>query len=81
VRLKQFGSKLHINQKTPLLRSNKRKKTKNSKGRRKSLDKMTQRSERKVEKTFETPYKVFTHSDKREENDKLPPNREGQIAK
>jgi hypothetical protein len=42
---------------------------------------MTQRSERKVEKTYETPYKVFTHSDKREENDKLPPNREGQIAK
>ena len=42
---------------------------------------MTQRSKRKVEKTFETPYKVFTHSDKREENDKLPPNREGQITK
>jgi hypothetical protein len=64
-----------------LLRSNKIKKAKNSKGRRKSLDKMTQILERKVEKTFETPYKVFTHSDKREENDKLPPNREGQIAK
>jgi hypothetical protein len=44
---------------------------------------MTQISERKVQKTFETPYKVFTHSDKREENDKLTPNREGQrvIAK
>jgi hypothetical protein len=44
---------------------------------------MTQRSERKVQKTFETPYKVFTHSDKREENDKLTSNREGQrvIAK
>ena len=42
---------------------------------------MTQRSEIKVKKTFETPYKVITHSDKREENDKLPPNREGKIAK
>jgi hypothetical protein len=42
---------------------------------------MTQRSERKVEKTFETSYKVFTHSDKREENDKLPLNRGGQIEK
>ena len=42
---------------------------------------MTQRLERKVQKTFETPYKVFTHSGKREENDKLTPNREGQIAK
>jgi hypothetical protein len=42
---------------------------------------MTQRLERKVETTLETPYKVFTHSDKREENDKLTPNREGQIEK
>jgi hypothetical protein len=42
---------------------------------------MTQRSEIKVQKAFETPYKLFTHSDKREENDKLTPNREGQIAK
>jgi hypothetical protein len=39
-------------------------KAKKSKGRRKILDKMTQRSERKVQKTFETPYKYFTHSDK-----------------
>jgi hypothetical protein len=39
---------------------------------------MTQRSEIKVQKTFETPYKVFTHSDKREENDKLTSNREDQ---
>ena len=39
---------------------------------------MTQRSERKVQNTFETPYKVFTHSDKREENDKLSQNCEGQ---
>jgi hypothetical protein len=39
---------------------------------------MTQISERKVQNTFETPYKVFTHSDKREENDKLTPNHEGQ---
>jgi hypothetical protein len=44
---------------------------------------MTQRSKRKVQKTFETPYKYFTHSDKQEENDKLAPNHEGQrvIAK
>jgi hypothetical protein len=39
---------------------------------------MTQRLERKLQKTFENPYKVFTYSDKREENDKLTPNREGQ---
>ena len=57
------------------------KKTKTQKGRRKSLEKMSQISERKVEKTFETPYKVFTHLDKQEENNKLPPNREVQIAK
>ena len=42
---------------------------------------MTQRSEINVQKTFETPYKFFTHSDKREENDKLTPNHEGQIEK
>ena len=42
---------------------------------------MTQRSERKVQKTFEAPYKFFTHLDKWEENDKLTPNHEGQIAK
>ena len=39
---------------------------------------MTQRSERKVQNTFETPYKVFTHSDKWEENDKLTLNRQRQ---
>ena len=42
---------------------------------------MIQRSKRKVEKTFENPYKVFTHSYKQGENDKLTLNREGQIAK
>jgi hypothetical protein len=42
---------------------------------------MTQRSKIKVQNTFEMPYKVFTHSDKQEENDKLTPNREGQIEK
>ena len=74
------GRKLHINKNTPLLRSNKKQKAKNSKGRRNSLEKMTQRSERKVEKTFETPYKVFTHSDKQKENNKLPPSCEGQMS-
>jgi hypothetical protein len=64
VRFKESGSKLYINQKTPLLCSNKKQKAKKSKGGRNFLDKMTQRLERKVEKTFETPYKVFTHSDK-----------------
>jgi hypothetical protein len=39
---------------------------------------MTQRSERKLQRNFETPYKVFTHSDKQEENEKLTPNHEGQ---
>jgi hypothetical protein len=39
---------------------------------------MTQRSEIKVQKTFETPYKFFTHSDKRKENDKLTSNCEDQ---
>jgi hypothetical protein len=81
VRFKKSGSKLHINQKTPLLWSNKKQKEKNSKGRRKILDKMTQISEIKVQKAFETAYKFFTHSDKQEENDKLTPNCEGQIAK
>ena len=44
---------------------------------------MTQRSEIKVQNTFETPYKDFTHSNKWEENDKLTSNCEGQrvIAK
>jgi hypothetical protein len=70
VRFKQTGSKLHINKNTPLLRSNKKQKAKNSKGRRKSLDKMTQRSERKVEKTFEplTKFSLIQTNEKKTTN-------------
>ena len=50
---------------------------------RKCLEKRPQRSEGKVQNTFESPYKVFSHSDKREENDKLTLNLQEQrvIAK
>jgi hypothetical protein len=53
-------------------------KRKKSSYRRKVLDKRPQILEGKLQKTFESPYKVFTQSDKREENDKLTLNRQGQ---
>jgi hypothetical protein len=70
MRFKQTGNKLLINKNTPLLRSNKKQKAKNSKGRRKILENMTQRSERKVENTFEplTKFSLIQTNEKKMTN-------------